>query len=170
MERRHPGRGVKKDHQKPYLVSNYFIVPHNFSYELLNIYIYTYYIYCIYYTTRVHASHFSCVQLFATLWTVAHQTLLSIRLSRQEYWSGLPFLSPGGHLDTGIEPASFTSPALAGKFFTTSATWETPLVYYNTIVNTICHIYMYIYTYTIYIYMPPLLFLAIIFVFFLIYF
>ena len=88
-------------------------------------------------------SHFSCVQLFATLWTVAHQTLLSIRLSRQEYWSGLPFLSPGDHLDTGIEPASFTSPALAGKFFTTSATWETPLVYYNTIVNTICHIYMY---------------------------
>ena len=108
---------------------------------------------------------FSCVRLFATLWTVAHQTLLSMRLSRQEYWSGLPFLSPGDHPDPGIEPMSFISPALAGKFFTTSATWETPLVYYNIIVNTICHIYIHIHTYTIYIYMPPSLFLAIIFVF-----
>ena len=36
-------------------------------------------------------SHFSCVQLFATPWTVAHQAPLSMGLSRQEYWSGLPF-------------------------------------------------------------------------------
>ena len=116
-------------------------------------------------------SRFSCVQLFGTLWTVAQQTLLSMRLSRQEYWTGLPFLSPGDHPDPGIEPASFTSPALAGLFFTTSATWETPLVYYNTIVNTICqkiyiYVYIHIYTYTIYTYMPPLLFLPIAFVFF----
>ena len=95
-------------------------------------------------------SRFSCVQLSGTLWTVAHQTLLSMRLSRQEYWNGLPFLSPGDHPDPGIEPASFTSPALAGSFFTTRATWEAPLVYYSTRVNTICqkYIYMYIYTYT----------------------
>ena len=44
--------------------------------------------------------------------------------SRQEYWSGLPFPSPGDLLDLGIEPASLKSPALAEGFFTTSATWE----------------------------------------------
>ena len=44
--------------------------------------------------------------------------------SRQEYWSGLPFPSPGDLLDLGIEPASLKSPALAEGFFTTSANWE----------------------------------------------
>ena len=42
---------------------------------------------------------------------------------RQEYWSGLPFPSPGYIPDLGIEPVSLMSPALAGGFFTTSATW-----------------------------------------------
>jgi len=42
--------------------------------------------------------------------------------SRQEYWSGLPCPSPGDLPDLGIEPASVTSPALAGEHFTT--TWE----------------------------------------------
>ena len=40
-------------------------------------------------------SHFSCVRLFATLWTVAHQPPLSMGLTRQECWSGLPYPSPG---------------------------------------------------------------------------
>ena len=40
-------------------------------------------------------SHFSCVQLCATLWTVARQAPVSKGLSKQEYWSGLPFPSPG---------------------------------------------------------------------------
>ena len=53
---------------------------------------------------------------FATPWTVAHQAPLSMGFPRQEYWSGLPFLSPGGLPRSGIEP---TSPALAGSFFTT---------------------------------------------------
>ena len=44
--------------------------------------------------------------------------------SRQEYWSGLPFPSPGDLPDSRIEPASPTFPALAGRLFTTSATWE----------------------------------------------
>ena len=48
-------------------------------------------------------SHFSCVWLFAILWTVAHQTLLSMGFSRQEYWSGLPFSSPEDLPDPGIE-------------------------------------------------------------------
>ena len=44
--------------------------------------------------------------------------------SRQEYWSGVPFPTPGNLPDPGTEPASLASPALAGRIFTTSATWE----------------------------------------------
>ena len=44
--------------------------------------------------------------------------------SRQKYWSGLPCLPPGHLPDSGIEPESLVSPALAGKFFTTSSIWE----------------------------------------------
>ena len=45
---------------------------------------------------------------------------LSMGFSRQEYWSGLPFPSPGDLPNPGIEPASLTSPALAGGFFSSS--------------------------------------------------
>jgi len=48
----------------------------------------------------------SCVRLFATPWTVAYQGPLSMAFSRQEYWSGLPFPSPGDLPDTGIKPRS----------------------------------------------------------------
>ena len=58
------------------------------------------------------------VRLFVTPWTVAHQTPLSMGFSRQEYWSGLPFPSPGDFPDPGIEPMSLVSRALAGIFFT----------------------------------------------------
>ena len=47
-------------------------------------------------------------------WTVACQAPLSMGFSRQEYWSGLPFPSPGDLLNPGIKPASLKSPALAG--------------------------------------------------------
>ena len=67
------------------------------------------------------------VQLFGTLWTVAHQAPLSMGFSRQEYWSGLPCLSPGDLPDPGIKAASLMSPPLAGSFFTNSATWEAPI-------------------------------------------
>ena len=67
---------------------------------------------------------FSCVWFFATPWTAAHQAHLSMGYSRQEFWSGLPFPPPGDLPDPGIEPASLMSPALAGGFFTSSATWE----------------------------------------------
>ena len=46
--------------------------------------------------------------------------------SRQEYWSGLPCLSPGDLPDSGNEPVSLMFPALADRFFTTSDTWEIP--------------------------------------------
>ena len=52
----------------------------------------------------VHAQLLSYVQLFATSWTVAHQAPLSMRFSREEYWSGLPCPSPGDLPDPGIEP------------------------------------------------------------------
>ena len=65
-------------------------------------------------------SHFSHVQLFVILWTVACQAPLSVEFSRQEYWSGFPCPPSGDHLDPGIEPTSLMSPALADGFFTTS--------------------------------------------------
>ena len=52
--------------------------------------------------------------LFVTPWTVAHQTPLSMGLSRQEYWSGWPCPPPGDLTDPGIKLASLMSPALAG--------------------------------------------------------
>ena len=71
-------------------------------------------------------NHFSRVRLFATLWTEALQTPLSMGFSRKEYWSGLPCPPPGDLPGPGIEPTSLMSPALAGRFFTTSITWEAP--------------------------------------------
>ena len=53
----------------------------------------------------------SCVQLFATPWTVAYYAPLSMGFSRQEYWSGSPFPPPGDLPYPGIKPASLTPPA-----------------------------------------------------------
>ena len=69
-------------------------------------------------------SCFSCVQLCAALWLIARQAPLSMGFSRQEHWSGLSCPPPEGLPDPGIKPTSLRSPALAGGFFTTSATWE----------------------------------------------
>ena len=66
----------------------------------------------------------SLVLLFETPWTVACPAPPTMEFSRQKYWSGLPCPSPGDLPDPGIEPVSLTSPALAGRFFTTSAPWE----------------------------------------------
>ena len=73
---------------------------------------------------KVKVKSLSRVRLSVTLWTVAHQAPPSMGLSRQEYWSGLPFPSPGDLPDPVIELVSLASPALAGGFFTTSTTWE----------------------------------------------
>ena len=66
-----------------------------------------------------HAQLLSCVQLFPSPWTGAHQAPLSMGFSSQEHWSELPFPTPGDLPDPGIEPESPASPALAGGFFTT---------------------------------------------------
>ena len=58
--------------------------------------------------------------LFATPWIVACQVPLSMEFSRQEYWSGLPFPSPGDLPDPGIEVKAPASPALAGRFLFTT--------------------------------------------------
>ena len=71
---------------------------------------------CVCVCVHARAQSLSCAQLFATPWTVAHQAPLSMGFSRQEYWSGLPFLPPGDLPHPGIKPAS---PALADGFFTT---------------------------------------------------
>ena len=60
-------------------------------------------------------SHFSCVQLFVTSWTRAHQAPLSLGFCRQKYWSGLLFPSPGDLLDPGIKPVSPVAPALQAE-------------------------------------------------------
>ena len=66
-------------------------------------------------------SGFSCVQLLCNPMDCGLQGFF-----RQEHWRGLPFPPPGDLPNPGIKPASLMSPALASKFFTTTATWETP--------------------------------------------
>ena len=98
---------------------------------------------------QIHISHFfrffshclqSCfnhVQPFATLQTIALKAPLSTGFFRQEYWSGLPCPSPRDLPDPGIKPAS---PALAGRFFTTSTTWQAQVLisYYIYIYMCVC--------------------------------
>ena len=69
-------------------------------------------------------SCFIGLQLIVTPWTVAFQAPLSMEFSRENYWSRLPFPTPGNLHDPGIKPMSLLSPALAGRRFTISATWE----------------------------------------------
>ena len=72
----------------------------------------------------VCAQSLSHVQLFVTPWTVAPQAPLFMGFSRQANWSGFPFPTPQGFPNQGIKLTSLESPALAGRFFVTSATWE----------------------------------------------
>ena len=84
-------------------------------------------------------SRFSCVWLFATLWTVAHQAPLSMGFSRWEYWSGLPCPPPGDFPYPGIEPMSSAAPALQADSLALShqgspllfPTWEQIIMYYS---------------------------------------
>ena len=69
---------------------------------------------------HVRARSLSRVQHFATLWAVARQAPLFMGFPRQEYWSGLPFPSPGDLPDPGMEPESPVPPAWVGGIFTTT--------------------------------------------------
>ena len=80
-------------------------------------------------------SCFSRVPLCANLWTTAHQAPLSMGFSRQEYWSGLPCPPLGNLPDPEIKLLSLMPPALAGVFFTPSATWEAQNSPWHTVSN-----------------------------------
>ena len=135
---------------------------------------------CVCVCVSMCISHFSHVQLFVTLRTIACQAPLSIEFARQEYWNGFPCPSPGDLPHPGIEPASLTSPASAGELFTTSTTWEAhmytqgsklglphcrQILYHLSYQGSMCvcvcvcvcvcilMLYIYMYTYAIYIYM-----------------
>ena len=84
---------------------------------------------CQHFSSRCWNVHSMCVlshslvsNPFATPWTVACQAPLFMEFSKQEYWSGLPFPTPGDLPDPGIKPASLVSPTLADGFFTTVPT------------------------------------------------
>ena len=61
-----------------------------------------------------------------------------MEFSRQEYWTGLPFTTPGNLPDLGIKPASLGSPALSGRFFTTAATLLPSLLYSESETPQLC--------------------------------
>ena len=67
---------------------------------------------------RARMSALSPVRLFVTPWIIAFKASQSMEFSRQEYWSRLPFPTPGDRPDPGIKPTFLASPALAGGFFT----------------------------------------------------
>ena len=71
-----------------------------------------------------------------TIWTVAHQVPLSMEFSRQKYWSGLSFSTPGDFSDPGIEPTSLASPPSAGRFFTTVPPGKPAFLVDNLILKT----------------------------------
>ena len=75
-------------------------------------------------TTLVVVQSLSRVQLFVNPWTVAPQAPLSMRFSRQEYWSGLSCPPSGIFPNSVIKPKSLKSFALAGGLVAASATWE----------------------------------------------
>ena len=103
--------------------------------KLSLLFIFLFFFFLLYYTvTSVNHMHvwvlscFSCVQLCAIPWTVAHQAPLSMGFSRKEHWSGLPGPPPGYLSNPGTEPMSVMSPVLAdGTHLSTSATWEAPV-------------------------------------------
>ena len=82
------------------------------------------------------------VQLFVTPWAAACQAPLSMGLSRQEHWNGLPFPLPGHPPNPGIKPVS---PALAGRFFTTEPDVGTGFMYFGTpILGTFISTFVYL--------------------------
>ena len=70
----------------------------------------------------------SCVHLFTTPWTIARQALLSVGFPRQEYWSGLPFPSPGDLPNAGTEPLFPVSPAVSGRLLV-QTNCSTPIIF-----------------------------------------
>ena len=88
------------------------------------------------------AQLWSCVWLIATPWTLALQDPLSTGFTRQEYWSGLSFPSPGDLPNTGIKP---TCPTLAAGFSTSEPPGKDPSFFYHFMKNLLfCTLHFYI--------------------------
>ena len=87
-------------------------------------------------------SRFSHARLFAIPWMAVLQAPLFMGFSRQEYWSGLLCPLLGDLPDSGMDPMSLESSALEVRFFTTSTTWEAPIVQYNNKINILLYITM----------------------------
>ena len=85
------------------------------------------------------SSSSSHVWLCETLWTAACQAPQSMGFSRQEHWSGLLCPPPGDYPNPGFKPASLKSLASAGRFFTTSGTWEAHMPLHLMWVSCRCH-------------------------------
>ena len=82
---------------------------------------------CVCVCVCVHSQWLSRVWSFVAPQAAACQAPLPMKFSRQEYWFGVSFPTPGDLLDPGIEPLSLASPASACRSFTNSATWEAPV-------------------------------------------
>ena len=83
-----------------------------------------------------------------TTWTAAHQAPRSMEFSRQEFWSGLLFPSPGDHSDPGIEPVPPVSPTLVGKFFITAPSGKPPDFFFLKGMHTHTHTHTHTLTHT----------------------
>ena len=101
----------------PFIPVKYHLLPLSLTKDIYDYWFYNpkYYLFYISVKVKVKVKLLSRVRLFATPWTVAHYAPLSMGFSRQEYWSGLPFPSPGDLPNPGIEPRS---PALQADALT----------------------------------------------------
>ena len=98
--------------------SHGFFVPSSYSVPFLSI-------------MCVHAESLQSCPTLGEPMNCSLQPLLPMGFSRQEYRSGFPSLPPVDFPDPGIKPKSPASPALAGRFFTTGATWQAPYLSYQ---------------------------------------
>ena len=93
--------------QRPFIVKNDFIYNNcQWLHQVQNLNVLFYFHFFYELGRKEKVKLLSCVRLFATPWTVAYQSPLSMGFSRQEYWSGLPFPSPEDLPNPGIEPGS----------------------------------------------------------------
>ena len=86
----------------------------------------------------IHAKLHQSYPTLCNTMDYSHQAPVSMRFSRQEYWSALPFPSPRDLPNPGFEPTSFMSPAFAGRFFTTGTTLEALFIYFFSFANVTC--------------------------------
>ena len=110
----------------------------------------------------VHAKSFQLHPTLSDPMDCTCQAPLSMGFSRQEYWSGLPFPSPGDLPDPGIKPASLKSPTLAGGFFTTTHLGSTFRILFHTSFIVLFFSFRFLHFYSLYLYLSCSCFKAVI--------